>query len=200
MGIKRGTLEVGSIFRGSVVISKVYRGSTVIYELADGTFLELIEDITVAGSAVTSVQFSGFTATKEDTLVLVSDINNTTGVGSHIYMYVNNNLTATNYYDQFLQVNGTAVNGVRENNARLTYVEASSKMLSNAYIKLTNDGYFTVQSQNTRVYTGSGLFMFDEVISSTFTMTDITQLDVRASVASAIGIGSRFQLYKIVGV
>jgi len=194
MGIKRGTLEVGSIFRGSVVISKVYRGTTVIYELADGTFLELIEDITVAGSAVTSVQFTGFTATKEDTLVLVSEL--LTDAGHGFQLMVNNNLTASNYYYQYLFGDGTGVSGSRGNFGYYIFGSSPSDF-SIANIKLTNDGYFTVQSDTTRA-SGSSLKLMDNYVSSTFTMSDITQLDIVAGGANKIFVGSKFQLYKVV--
>ena len=199
MGIKRGTLEVGSIFRGSVVISKVYRGTTVIYELADGTFLELIEDITVAGSAVTSVQFSGFTATKEDTLLLVGDIVGG-GANGNGKIYVNGNNTDTNYRVQTINAYGNVVTAYRASFPNTHDVAvSSSKTLIVIDIKLTNDGYVTLQAQDSHVYGGASLTMHERSVSSTFTMSSITQLDI-TGVANAIGIGSRFSLYKIVGV
>ena len=198
MPLKIGTNEVSGVYIGSTPVVKIYVGTTVIYELADGTYLELIEDITV-GNAVTSVQFSGFTATKEDTLMLVADINNTSGSTSNYELFVNNDLVTTNYWFQFLLATGTTIVGGRGNNARIIGMATGGKNLALIPIKLTNDGHFTFQAQNSRDYNvANGIDLDDQYCSKTATITNITQLDVVADVASAIGIGSRFQLYKVV--
>ena len=195
MGIKRGTLEVGAIFRGSTIISKVYKGTTVIYELADGSYYELIEDVTIA-TATTSVQFSGFTATKEDSLVLVSDIIKTTAGSSSAKLYVNNNQTATNYWRQYVYGIDTGVGSARANDPTFLNVGGNSNSFTTTDIKLTNDGYYTYQSSTSWDYNTISNKLIDYVGSSTFTVTSITQLDIAASISNAIGIGSRFSLYR----
>ena len=194
MGIKRGTLEVGAIFRGSTIISKVYKGTTVIYELADGSYYELIEDLTIS-TATTSVQFSGFTATKEDSLVLVSDLINV-GTNGNLSLLFNNNLTITNYYFQQLVAFGTSVSGFRGNNNSFLTFNTGLDSINVVDIKLTNDGYGTVQSNATAHYGDSTPELWNFVVSSTFTMSSITQLDIVSAESNSIGIGSRFQLYR----
>ena len=177
-----------------------FRNFGILERLVASGYLELIEDIEVTGSSVTSVQFSGFTATKEDTLVLVSDINNTSANGSLVRIYANNNQVATNYWKQELYATSTTVGGGRENSATVGLASTLKKTFILTNIKLTNDGYVTYQLGETRTYGTSLPLLVDAVVSSTFTATSITQLDVNCNQTNAIGIGSRFQLYKIVGV
>jgi len=174
-----------------------FRNFGILERLVASGYLELIEDIEVTGSSVTSVQFSGFTATKEDTLVLVSDFNNTTTT-SNYWLYANNNQTATNYYMQGFWRGSTILSAYRNNNAGFSYSTTSFKSNSITEIKLTNDGYFTAQTSSSQDYGGSGQAAQDFVLTQTSTITSITQLDIVAQIASAIGIGSRFQLYKVV--
>jgi len=172
-----------------------FRNFGILERLVASGYLELIEDIEVTGSSVTSVQFSGFTATKEDTLMLVSEISTT--ITSSYDLNFNNNLTTTNYYVQRLLVNSTTVAGNRQNNNFFADCVANDKVLAISNIKLTNDGYGTTQTEVTKNYVSNTPWMFNYNGSSIFTMTSITQLDVIGT-TNGIGIGSRFQLYKVV--
>lgn len=194
MPIKKGTLEIGAILRGSTVINKIYKGTTVIYELADGTYLELIEDVTIS-TAVTSVTLSGFTATKEDTLVLVSDFHNNVATAYTFSIYFNNNTTATNYYKQRIGVNATTIFASRDNNNFFADVGDNDKTLSVCDIKLTNDGYITSQSSVTRNY-DTLPWLFEYYGTSTFITPSITEVNIFVDQTNGIQTGSRFQLYR----
>lgn len=158
---------------------------------------ELLADITV-GTATTSVDITGLNIGKGDEVVLMTDIRTSTyDVG--FYAYVNGNTTATNYYTQRLSVDNTNVGGVRGNYPSLCGTSASftDKLYFQANLKLTNSGYFICQSNCNRFYGTSTICLDSRYITSTGTMTSITSLRVYATVTNAIGIGSRFQLYKI---
>ena len=199
MPIKIGTVEVGSILRGSTVINKIYRGTTVIYELADGTFLELIEDITV-GTAVDSILINGFTATKEDTLYVVSDLINSSGTNTSPYLYVNGNETASNYYAQRILAEGTSVSGTRQNAPFIGLLDNGTKALITSEIKITNDGYYTVQSSANIKYGGSSIGLNDYYMSSTFTISSITSLKWQTNTGGGkFSAGSRVLIYRLVG-
>ena len=187
-------VQIGNINASLNGIAKVIINGEVYYQIG-GSYYELIDDLTIA-TATTSVQFSGFTATKEDSLVGVFDINNTSGSNASYSLYVNNDTTASNYYEQGLFASATSVNGSRVNNAVVSNVDTSDKGLCIVDIKLTNDGYFTSQSSNNKNYGASDIQLNDYVKSKTGTITSITQVDFVASVSNAIGVGSRFQLYR----
>ena len=195
MGIKRGTLEVGSIFRGSVVISKVYRGTTVIYELADGSFFEEIATIQVAGSPVTGVQFNNFTATKTDTLVMTAETIN--GGDVNVGIFVNNNLTSSAYWSQYLFSGGISFFGGRNNNSRCMVSMSASRTYATIEIKLTNNGEFTYQSDQIREAGTAGCAQQPNWGGYNVAITTITQLDVIAEATNGLGVGSIFRLFKI---
>jgi len=175
-----------------------FRNFGILERLVASGYLELIEDIEVTGSSVTSVQFSGFTATKEDTLVLVSDIQGN-GTNPEYNVYANNNQTASNYWLQYLRALSTSVTGARVNAPVMSYLATVKDSLTISDLKITNDGYFTAQHYNNRDYGTVSITLQDNCVSSTFIITSLTQLDIVGG-ANTIGIGSRFSLYKIVGV
>jgi uncharacterized membrane protein len=72
----------------------------------------------------------------------------------------------------------------------------SALTLVESAIKLTNSGYVISQHNSVESYGGANVLLNSYYGTSTFTITSITQLSVVASVTNAIGIGSRFQLYR----
>lgn len=157
---------------------------------------QLLADITVS-SATTQVDITGLNIGKDEEIVLVSDINNTSGSGIIAFLYANANYTNTNYYAQNIYANGTSVTGGRDNAPIYMAISASSKGFSITKIKLTNNGYIVSQSSEVRDYGVSTMYMIEEYLTSTFTATSIISLRISVSTTNAIGIGSRFQLYKV---
>lgn len=157
----------------------------------------LLAESTVTGSAVTTVTFSGLNVGVGDELLLVGDLIGS-GNGA-IRLYTNSNTTNTNYYRQRLTASSTTVSAVRINDPSVCGVATSARTFFSTGIKLTNNSYITYQTCTSESYSGSGIVLENMYGTSTFTATSITRLDITASVASAIGIGSRFWLYKING-
>ena len=119
---------------------------------------ELVADVTVA-TATTQVDFSGLNFGKDDDLLLVSDIINTSGSGSGYRLYANTNYTDANYWTQVLGSNSTAISGARYNEASFSYLINNAKAFNSTNIKLTNSGHFVYQSGDMREYGGSGVSM-----------------------------------------
>lgn len=155
----------------------------------------LLADVTV-DTATTSVDITGLNIGKEEEIVLVSDIVNPTASITNYSFYINNNNTTTNYYFQNIEVSSSSVGGNRANMNIVVVCASSSKTSSITNLKLTNNGYLVWQSNNNRQYGTSSLMLQNLYGTSTFTSTSITSLLIQASVSNAIGIGSRFQLYK----
>lgn len=155
----------------------------------------VVFDYTVSGSAVTSVDITGLTFDKGSEYMLVSTIINTSASGSLYNLYANGNTTDTNYYAQNITADGATVSSGRQNKPYLAYTTNAKSTFSLANLKLTNNGYFVYQDNT--LYDLTTLSMLNYYGTSTFTATSITQLTITASVANAIGIGSRFQLIKL---
>ena len=161
--------------------------------------LILLEDIIVSGSSVTQVDIGGLNLVKGEEYVLVADILHTT-TGT-IGLLFNANYTQTNYYTQELGVVNATISGSRQNKSYFVYGGAANqKTLSMIKIKLTNNGYVVSQSSTNRDFGGSGLIMTEIYTTTTFTVTSITSIRILGESANAIGIGSRFTLYKTGGV
>lgn len=158
---------------------------------------QLLADYTVSGSAITSYTFSGLNINADEEVVLVSDFINTT-TGATPALYVNGNITSSNYYIQRLQANGTTISGARANTQFYCEVSSNQKSYSFLNIKLTNNGYFVYQSNVEQSYGTSSILIDNLYVTSTFTLSQINSLNI-VSGASSIGIGSRFQLYKVKG-
>lgn len=156
---------------------------------------EQIGDYTVTGSAITSYTFSGLDLGKDDEIMLVSDY--TCMGASYVNLYVNENNTDANYWRQGLYVYGTTVGADRQNNPRILNTTTGEKNSIITNIKLTNSGYVVAQTKESAVYGGSSLSLMAYFMSSTFTATSITSLTVSAVALNNIGVGSRFQLYKL---
>lgn len=155
---------------------------------------EKVADIIVS-TATTSVDITGLNIGKDGEYRLVSDFN---GLSSNndTSLYFNNNTTSTNYYTQVSTANGTLVEALRNNTAIFSYLDAS-KVFSITNIKLTNSGYVVQQTSSNRFYGGATLRLVNNYSTSTFTTSEITSLRISGAISNGIGIGSRFQLYRI---
>lgn len=159
-----------------------------------------LADITVSGSAVTQVDITGLNLVKGEEYVLVFEIINPTASVPSFRLFANSNYTDTNYYSQTLQVDNTTIGASRVNIASLGYAQPNNKLFGIAKIKLTNKGYFVFQVDGNYDVGLSTFYLATRHTTSTFTMTSITSLRIFSVVASSIGIGSRFQLYRSGGV
>lgn len=207
------SFNIGGVYKSlaacQVNIGGVWKTVTGVYGNIGGVWKELYTSVvanvyelladTTISTAVTSVDISSLTLGKSDEIILVSDIVNTSASTSTYSLYFNNNTTATNYYAQRLTADNTTVNSARTNNALMVDQVASGKTLIESAIKLANSGYIVAQHNSAEAYSGSGIILNDYYETTTFTATSITQLTITASVTNAIGIGSRFQLYRIGG-
>jgi len=158
---------------------------------------ELVADVTI-GTATTQVDFSGLNFGKDDDLMLVSDVINQTASTASLRLFVNDNVTETNYYTQTLNADGTTVNGARVNDNIFNIANLSGgKGIAITKIKLTNSGYYVYQSDFIRSYGSSSLILYNRYCSSVFTISSITKISIISNIINSIGVGSRFQLYRL---
>jgi len=172
-----------------LAISQVFKNKMVKYELQ--------ADVTVS-SATSQVDITGLSIGKDDELLLVLNIVNGTSGTSGYALYVNENNTATNYYNQYISASNTSVSASLQNNGQFcTVVGISEQLLAMINIKITDSGYVACQSKGTSgLVTTSGVFFMDTNTISTFTVSSITQFSIVGG-TNQIGAGTRFQLYRI---
>lgn len=160
---------------------------------------ELLADI-IVGTAVTSVDITGLNIGKDDELLLVASTTNPTASYNDISLYINSNTTATNYYRQMLRGESTTVSVARSNSSIFSGNNPSWGSISIVNLKLTNSGYFVFQSHFTRdIGVANEIEIFELYGTTTFIISSLTSIRLQGNITNAIGIGSRFQLYKIGG-
>jgi hypothetical protein len=159
---------------------------------------EKVADITVA-SNTTQVDISSLSIGKDDEYLLVSDfINADTVNGIAPQLMINDNTTATNYYNQRILGNGSTASAVRSNTATYATTTNSARFIAYSHIKVSEIGAYTSQNYNLREYGTSGVMVENRFISSTAeNITSITKLNVLSDQSNSIGSGSRFILYKL---
>ena len=161
---------------------------------------ELLADITV-GTATTSVDITGLNIGKGDEVLLVSDFIHSIADVPWYYLYVNGNNTNSNYYRQYISASASSIGSSRANESLYsttsTLSSGANKSLTITPIKVTNSGYVVYQSFNTFGYGGSNIYIENIYVTSTFVASSVTNFRIFSNKSNAIGIGSRFQLYKI---
>jgi len=150
----------------------------------------------VAPSDVTNIDFTGLDINEDGFYVLFFHVKNPAGANAALYLFVEGDYTATNYYCQYLRGDGTTVSGNRVNNPTIGYVFSGETVNGIVYIYRDVDGYFRYltlfsykPAASIRVEIRAG--------AKTAPVSNITQLRVHATVAGAIGEGSRFILCRV---
>lgn len=178
----------------------MWQGGSASLPITETTEYELLADIEVT-STTTNVYINGLNIGKGDEVVLVSNINNNYSGLVNFYLFCNDNVVTTNYYSQKIVASATSVTAERVNTPTILYVGTSGRTsLDVTNVKLTNNGYFVSQTKSSQDYNATdNLTMKDYYNTSTFTMSAIASLTISSSASNAIGIGSRFQLYRATG-
>lgn len=158
---------------------------------ASGRILVADRKIYAASSEVT---FPGLDASPGDFYVL--ELQKDSSVSSDWYLYVNGNTVATNYFTQYLFVNGTSVSAARTNNSNVIYSDSGSSSMAVVYCTMTSTGYFGFTSYHGRNAGGLTPQLQNYAGGSTFTIPKIFSLSVVSPTAGAIGPGSRIKLFK----
>ena len=198
MPIFRGTNNISKIFRGNTEIVKAFRGVDLIFQSGEPEY-ELIADINVTTNT-TQIDFDNLNITKDDELRLVYTFTQNVS-GFEVYrLFVNNNTTNTNYWNQQLEASGSLLKASRENANLLTFAETNIKTSGFADIKVSNNDRFVAQNHFTyRIGSNANTIQQRNYnLVSTFAVSSITSLSLQTTNTNGIGVGSRLQLYKVV--
>ena len=174
-------------------VPRVYKGQSLIFGEPPFGSYELLADVEVQ-SNTTQIDFDNLNITKDDELVLRSTVvSNASGFGA-AYLFVNDNTTEANYYTQTLQNLGY---DPRSNRPLYLSFDDNKKNVAKTKIKVSNEGRFIFQVEQTQRTSSSDNYIEKEYAQSTFTITSINKLTIITRSANEIGQGSRFTLYKV---
>lgn len=155
-----------------------------------------LTEVLVTSAAVTSITFTGLNILTDKSYYYEIELFNPTGVTSSVSLYINNDLTSTNYSRQNLIGTGTAVTTSRSNECIIASVQVMSSGMAHGSIILDvvapRARYDSLQTR----YSASTLELVLAGIAKTTTDSNITRLDFISSVTGGIGIGSKIRLYR----
>jgi len=111
-----------------------------------------------------------------------------------LYLFVNNNLTLSNYYGGRFQ-SSTAVSGTQYNYPQATYGYLNGYAKCDIDIGLVASKVFCLSACSTFSSPTSSVPSINTFFTS-FSVSNLTQLTFVASVANSIGIGSKIRIYR----
>jgi hypothetical protein len=155
----------------------------------------LIEEIVVTGSHVTSIEFTGLNLIGDGAYILHYNLTNPTGSTSYLRLYFNSDTTDANYYGQNFDANGAVISGARGNVPTIDNLTAGTSSMNRIIFSQIAGEEPRAMTQLNRL-APAGLKTGMDCVAWV-TTNNVTIITLTASVASAIGIGSKFLLYKV---
>lgn len=162
---------------------------------SSGGGMTLVQTITVAGAAATSITASGLDLAADGEYHIVFSIGNATASGLTISMFYNADTTATNYYNQALYSGGSSTSSNRANTARL--IELALSSYATGFIDIIRDlsgRPRATHTHNRDEPTAIGLQQGSHIRTNTANVTSIT---FTSNVANSLAIGTYFKIFKI---
>jgi len=163
-------------------------------KLAFGT-LEKIAEITPT-SNITVIDITGLDIIAHKVYLLLCNFRNPTGVNTTYKIYVEGDYTDTNYYNQYIFVDGTTVSAARSNDPAFAYAIAGTDSPSVVWIFRGPGGFFKFLSLHSR-HVGSSQAFELRFGSRTTSVTNITSIRIASSVTGGIGANSKVLLFKV---
>lgn len=155
----------------------------------------LLGTATVSGSAAQTMTVSGLDLSAYKAFRVIGKVENATGSEIGLSMYYNADTTATNYHRQVLLVNGTAIDGIRANDAAIAAVGPNDFLDFNADITSDLAGKprataMAADDQATDIFLWSAAHIW-------ITAANVTSITISGATASSLAIGSTFSVYGI---
>jgi len=163
-------------------------------DLPNGTLVK-VSDVDVS-SNTTTVSFTGLDINADGFYLLKGTVKNATSDATDLYLYFNGDTTNTNYYRQQFYANGSNIGYNRVNAPNFINVAGSGESSFDVSIFRTDTGYCFAHLFCT-MNKASNVAILLRTLSTATTHTNITQIDLTASVTDAIAAGSQFVLYKV---
>jgi len=156
---------------------------------------EKIAEIDVAADT-TTITVTGLDINTDKVYHLLLKVKNPTGSVCDLRIYIENDLTDTNYYSQHHHVHGTACDNVIRNYPEITRVEAGQEAFISLLMVRTPDGEMRFLSMSAMTVTS--VFAL-EVHAGRYVpaIANITRIDIQASVTDSIGAGSKLIIFGV---
>jgi len=157
---------------------------------------EKIAEKTVSGAAVTTVSFTGLDLDADKRYLLIFVVTNPTASSSYYDIYFNGDTTRTNYYRQWLGAASTSISAARANDPAIISLGAGKEVFCIVEIMRDPAGIPRFSTNNNIDDTSAVAINLN--YGAWITSANVTSIDITAGTANAIGIGSKFILFKVV--
>jgi len=160
-------------------------------------YYEKVSDTTVTGSAVTDIDVTGLDLESDKVYRLVSFLYNPTGGVTNYQIEFNGDTTSTNYYYAGVAHTGSATSDFGANSNRWIGMDGGmSGTVQGMCMKYA--GFRTHwRTMGSREITGASDIQSYDIAGCYNSTTNVTQITLHSSVASGIGVGSRFVIFKV---
>jgi len=156
--------------------------------------MEKVSEVEVSSNC-DSIDFDNLDGDSAWFYILFASVKNPTGSGENFYIYFNGDTTNTNYYNQYLQGNGSNANAGRSNDPSCLYAAAGETCEGEFTISLKPDNHIRcIFSMNYE--SPSSIKYIAKAIAKNTTDTNITSIRIQAQQTNGIGADSRFILFK----
>lgn len=172
---------------------KIYRwkqGIKTLNSLAQG---RLVWEHTVTGSAVTTVTATGLDILKDGSYKVVCGIVSAAGSPTGIKLFVNSDVTESNYSNRYITSSGTSVSTSSYSSPDACPIGSSGEISLSIIDMSIVDGYLVWNVNASRANT-TGAFLY--FVKHNVSQTNITRLDFTCATASGIGVGSKFYIFR----
>lgn len=153
--------------------------------------LQLVETITIAGSAETNIDFTGLDINSDGYYIAILNIKS--AIANYLRLYVNDDYTTANYDSQSHIVAGTSAEMNRYDEGTMARLEIGANLIL-CKISRSPDGYFKSISQSS---SGPSPKLSTYATTKAATVANITSLRFNMGAANGFAIGSTISLYKI---
>ena len=155
---------------------------------------EKIAEVTVTGSAVDYIEFTGLDINTDKFYYLIFNLINAEAA-CNFDLYCNVDYEPTNYYSQLLRASGTTVTAAGYNAPTFVYIASSQQSLGDILIARNADGYFNYKSYSLRNDYGLPC-LYNRVGLKSDSVSNITALRIQGAVSTQIGVGTHLILCK----
>lgn len=161
---------------------------------ATPSVMELVTTL-ILTSPATTFDFTGLTG--DYWYLMLCDLKENNAGTSVVSLYVNNDTTATNYYQQQFQATAGASGMSRTNDAQVVYVTQNDTGIAEIWIKKDTGGFFSALS-HANMDNAAAVAIMDFYLKKTATITDITRLTLVSQ--RNLSTNSNVRLYRVKAV